>query len=150
MVHRTAVRTSVFFKDATKQVCQSCKHAPYCGFNAFTKHAILPNFLIPALASKTSPGGPNEPSNCSEKSFCDPGGILANFWCRASAHFCASNLKPKFTISAGAPGTPPEAPNELTNCSKMQFGDPRGILGYFGGCCRDAFSDRINIFAADL
>ena len=88
-------------------------------------------FTISAPAPKTPPEEPNEPSKCSEKSFCDPGVILAHFWCRASAHFCASNLKPKITISAGAPGTPPEGPNEPSKWPKMASGDPGIILGSF-------------------
>ena len=82
--------------------------------------------------------------------FYDPGCILSNFWCRASAHCCASNLKPKFTISAGAPGTPPEEPNEPSKWHKMTFGDPGVIFGYFWGCCWEALSHKIRIFAADL
>ena len=107
-------------------------------------------FSISAPAPKTSPEEPNEPSKCSEKSFCDPGGILAHFWCRASGHFCVSNLKPKITTSADAPGTPPEGPNEPSKCSKTAFGDPGVIFGYFWCCCREAFSHKIRIFTAIL
>ena len=129
LVPRTVVRTTLFSKCATKQICQNGKSAPYCGFTAFTKHAKLMKFTISAPAPKSLPELPNEMSKCSEKSFCDPGSILAHFWCRASAHFCASNLKPKITISAGAPGTLPDGPNESSKCTKTAFGDPRLFLG---------------------
>ena len=145
LVPRTAVRTTLFSKCATKQVCQNGKSAPYCGFTAFPKHAKLMKFTISAPAPKSLPELPNELSKCSEKSFCDPGVILAHFWCRASAHFCASNLKPKITISAGAPGTPPEGPNEPSKLPKRPFGDPGVIFACFWGCCWEAFSHKIRI-----
>ena len=105
-------------------------------------------FTISAHAPKSLQEGPNEPSKCSEKSFCDPGVIFAHFWCRASAHFCASNLKPKITISAGAPGTPPKGPYELSKWPKTAFGDPGVIFACFWGCCWEAFPHQIRIFSA--
>ena len=134
LVPRTAVRTTLFSKCATKQICQNGKSAPYCGFTAFPKHAKLMKFTISAPAPKSLPELPNELSKCSEKSFCDPGSILAHFWYRASAHFRASNLKPKFTISAGAPGSPPEEPIQYWKLSEKSFCDPgRGHFGLFFG-----------------
>ena len=104
-------------------------------------------FTISAPAPKSLPELPNELSKCSEKSFCDPGVILAHFWYRASTHFCASNLKPKFTISAGAPGTPPEGSNEPSKWPKTAFGDPGVILAYFWGWCWEASSHKAHILA---
>ena len=98
MVHITAVRTSVFSKGAAKRVCQNGKHAPYCGFTAFAKHAKLLKFRISAIAPKTPPEGPNETSKCSEKSFCDPGGI----WASSGSHFWEDFLS-KITLSLRFP-----------------------------------------------